>query len=83
MAANLTGDECPDFSTLSGIMDYFNKVPFETFKKELNEWFLKELPEKRPDLIKPDGEIDLPPGLQNLIDKIFNVAEEKDQSKLN
>ena len=83
MAANLAGDESPDFSTLSGIMEYFNKVPFETFKKELNEWFLKELPDKRPDLIKPDGGIDLPPGLQNLIDNIFRISEEKDQSKLN
>ena len=81
--ANLPDDESPDFSTLSGIMDYFNKVPFETFKKELTAWFLKELPEKRPDLIKPDGQIDLPPGLHNLIDKIFKLAEEKDQSRLN
>jgi hypothetical protein len=41
-------------------MDYFNKVPFETFKMRLTEWFMKELPNKRPDLIKPNGEIDLP-----------------------
>jgi hypothetical protein len=83
MVAKLTGDESPDFSTLSGIMDYFHKVPFETFKKELNEWFLKELPNKRPDLINPDGEINLPSSLSELVAKIFKLAEEKDQSKLN
>lgn len=83
MAANLAGDESPDFSTLSSIMEYFHKVPFETFKKELMEWFLKELPDKRLDLIKPNGEIDLPPGLQNLMESIFKLAEEKDQSRLN
>lgn len=76
-------DESPDFSTLSGIMEYFNKVPFETFKKELNEWFLKELPDKRPDLIDTKGAIDLPPALSELVRKIFRVAEEKDQSNLN
>jgi hypothetical protein len=81
--SKLTNDESPDFSTLSGIMEYFNKVPFETFKRELSEWFLKELPDKRPDLIKANGEIDFPPGLQNLIDKIFKLVEEKDQSRLN
>jgi len=83
MAANLSGDETPDFSTLSGIMGYFKRVPFETFKRELTEWFLKALPDKRPDLIKPNGEIDLPSGFHNLIDKIFKLTEEKDQSRLN
>jgi hypothetical protein len=83
MVAKLTGDESPDFSTLSGIMDYFHKVSFETFKRELTDWFMRELSDKRPDLIKPDGEIDLPPSLFNLIDKIFKLADEKDQSRLN
>ncbi|MFA6083432.1 hypothetical protein [Mucilaginibacter sp.] len=83
MVAKLSDDESPDFSTLSGIMDYFNKVPFETFKEKLNDWFLKELPEKRPDLVKPNGDIDLPPGLFDLIEKIYKLAEEKDQSRLN
>ncbi len=83
MVAKLSDDESPDFSTLSGIMDYFNKVPFETFKKKLDEWFIRELPEKRPDLIKPDGEIDLPYGFHNFIDKLFKLAEKKDQSRLN
>ena len=77
------GDESPDFSTLSGIMEYFNKVPFAIFKEELNEWFLKELPNKRPDLINYDGNIDLPPSLSDLVNKIIKLAEEKDQSKLN
>jgi hypothetical protein len=81
--SKLTNDESPDFSTLSGIMEYFNKVPFETFKRELNEWFVKELPNKRPDLVKANGDIDLPAGLQNLIDKIYKLAEERDQSQLN
>jgi len=77
------GDESPDFSTLSGIMEYFNKVPFDTFKKELNEWFLKELPNKRPDLLNFEGKIDMPPALSDLVEKIFKLGEEKDQSKLN
>jgi hypothetical protein len=83
MTANLPGDESPDFSTLSGIMDYFNKVPYETFKKELTEWFLRELPYKRPDLVKHQGDVDLPPNLLNLIEQIFKMGEEKDQSRLN
>ena len=77
------GDESPDFSTLSGIMEYFNKVPFDTFKKELNEWFLKELPNKRPDLLNSEGKTDMPPALSDLVEKIFKLGEEKDQSKLN
>ena len=83
MTANLPDDATPDFSTLSGIMDYFNKVPFETFKKDLNEWFLKELPNKRPDLLNADGKIDVPPAFNELVAKIFKLAEEKDQSNLN
>jgi hypothetical protein len=78
-----TNGESTDFNTLSGIMDYFNKVPYEIFKKDLTEWFEKELPVKRPDLIKANGDIDLPPGLQNIVDKIFKLAEEMDQSRLN
>jgi len=83
MTTSSTGEESPDFSTLSGIIEYFNKVPFETFKKDLTEWFKNELPDKRPDLIKPDGEIDLPSGFHNFIDKVFKLAEEKDQGRLN
>ena len=80
---HLTNDESPDFSTLSGIMNYFNKVPFETFKKELNEWLVRELPNKRPDLIKTNGEVDLPAGFHDFMDKILKLAEEMDQSRLN
>ena len=83
MEAKSADDESPDFSTLTGIMEYFNKVPFETFKKELNGWFLRELPSKRPDVIDTNGAIDLPPALSELVKKIFKLAEEKDQSKLN
>ncbi len=83
MMAKFTGDESPDFSTLSGIMDYFHKVPFETFKEKLKEWFMKELPEKRPDLVRPGGEIDLPPGFFNFIEQLCKTAEEMDQSRLN
>lgn len=83
MTANITNDESPDFSTLSGIMEYFYKVPFEIFKRDLTEWFQTELPEKRPDLVKANGDVDLPSGLQNLIDKIFKLSEEMDQSRLN
>ncbi|WP_184547322.1 hypothetical protein [Mucilaginibacter sp. FT3.2] len=83
MEPKTPGDEYRDFSTLSGIMEYFNKVPFETFKKELNEWFIKELPKKRPDLISTDGKNRIPPELSKLVAKIFKIAEEKDQSNLN
>lgn len=83
MTAKFPGDESPNFSTLTDIMEYFNKVPFEIFKKDLTEWFMRELPNERPDLIKPDGKIDLPPSLFNFIDKLFKLAEEKDHSKLN
>jgi len=83
MEPKSTGDETPDFSTLTGIMEYFNKVPFETFKKDLNEWFIKELPNKRPDLLNPDGKVNMPPALSDLVEKIFKLGEEKDQSKLN
>jgi hypothetical protein len=80
---HLPNDETPDFSTLSGIMAYFNKVPFETFKKELNDWFARELPNNRPDLIKTNGEFDLPAGFHDLMDKIMKLAEEMDQSRSN
>jgi hypothetical protein len=83
MVVKLTSDDSPDFNTLSGIMEYFNKVPFETFKEKLNEWFIRELPDKRPDLVKYGGGVDLPPNLFNLIEQIFKMAEEKDQSRLN
>ena len=79
----LISDDSPDFNTLSGIMEYFNKVPFETFKEKLNEWFIRELPDKRPDLINCDGEANLPQSLFNLIEQIFKMTEEKDQSRLN
>lgn len=81
--SNLTNDDLPDFSSLSGIMEYFNRVPFETFKRSLTEWFEKELPDKRPDLVKANGDIDLPVGFHDFIDNILKLAEEKDQSKLN
>jgi len=83
MTPKIPGGESPNFNTLSDIMDYFNKVPFEIFKQNLTEWFMKELPEKRPDLIGPDGKNNLPPSLFNIIDNIFKLAEEKDQAKLN
>jgi len=83
MESKISNNESPDFSTLSGIMEYFHKVPFEVFKKELNEWFLKELPNKRPDLINLNGDVNLPPSFPNLISEIFKISEEKDQSNLN
>jgi hypothetical protein len=73
----------PDFSTLTGIMEYFTKVPFEIFKKELTGWFMKELPGKRPDLVNSNGEPDLPEGFGELIESIFRQAELNDQTHLN
>jgi hypothetical protein len=83
VVAKLSNDESPDFSTLTGIMEYFHKVPFETFKKTLNDWFLQQLPEKRPDLISPNGKPKLPEELFALIDRIYKVAEEKNQARSN
>jgi hypothetical protein len=73
----------PDFSTLSGIMEYFHKVPFDVFKAKLNEWFITQLPEKRPDLIDEEGQFKLPKEFNDLMASIFLRAEEKDQARLN
>ena len=72
----------PDFSTLTGIMEYFHKVPFEQFKKELNEWFKSELAEKNK-LSKSAGVNTLPDNFEGFIESIFKLAEEKDQQRLN
>jgi FMN phosphatase YigB (HAD superfamily) len=33
----------PDFSTLIGIMERFNGVPYDQFQEELDRWFTKEM----------------------------------------
>jgi len=81
--SKLSNDESPDFSALSNIMDYFNKVPFEIFKRELNEWFYKEFKNSRPDLLNGNSQNDVPPEFKKFIEAIFKLAEEKDHSHLN
>lgn len=80
---NLSADKVPDFNTLSEIMAYFKTVPLETFKKNLNAWFMKELPIKRPDLVNTDGVIELPDGLEDLIENILTVTVDNNQSRSN
>jgi hypothetical protein len=78
-----TSGHHPDFSTLTGIMEYFSKVPFEIFKMELTKWLMKELPGKRPDLVNSNGDPGLPEGFDELIESIFQQAELNDQTHLN
>ncbi len=77
MNTSHTDVDHPDFSTLTGIMEYFNNVPFETFKMELTKWFMKELPERRPDWTKANGDPALPESFEKLIESIFQIAKLK------
>lgn len=63
----------PDFSTLTGIMERFYRVPYEQFQRELNDWFTGNLLEKGMDLntLQQNGF----PGLPNLISSIYHRAE--------
>jgi hypothetical protein len=76
------GAHQPDFSTLTGIMEYFNKVPFDIFKMELTKWFMKEMPGKRPDLVNSNGDPCLSEGFNELIEFIFKQAEINNQTHL-
>lgn len=64
----------PDFSTLTGIMDYFSKVPFETFKKELDKWFIREIGKKQTESGSKEGHVNVPEDLLKLIDTIYKKA---------
>jgi hypothetical protein len=70
----------PDFSTLTGIMDYFSKVPFETFKKELDKWFIQEINKKQTADMLHDGHDKIPEGLLKLIDTIYMQADNLEKS---
>lgn len=50
MRVKVPGDDLGDFSSLSGIMEHFSRVPFDQFQKELDERFYKSLEEKNIDL---------------------------------
>ncbi|WDF77078.1 hypothetical protein PQ469_24650 [Mucilaginibacter sp. KACC 22773] len=67
----------PDFSTLSGIMEHFSRVPLEQFKADLNEWFYKSLDDNQIDLCKLNGEntIGFPEQLKHFVQDIYNQAE--------
>jgi hypothetical protein len=41
--------DSPDFSSLNEIMLQFSMLPYEQFRKELDEWFLVSLKEKGVD----------------------------------
>ncbi|EHQ24757.1 hypothetical protein Mucpa_0565 [Mucilaginibacter paludis DSM 18603] len=71
--AEKSNPESPDFSTLTGIMERFHRVPYEQFQKELNDWFTGNLREQGIDLntLQEDGII----GLPNLISEIYHRAE--------
>jgi hypothetical protein len=66
----------PDFSTLTGIMDYFHRVPFETFQKDLNDWFSKALLDKGidPENIQIKGHPNLS-SVPDLVSQIYHQAE--------
>lgn len=73
----------PDFSTLTGIMDYFSKVPFETFKKELDKWFIQEINKKQTESMLKKGHDNIPEDLLKLIDTIYKQAANLEQSHFN
>jgi hypothetical protein len=66
-----------DFSTLTGIMDYFSKVPFETFKKDLDKWFIEEVNKKQAESILKEGRGNIPEGMMILIETIYRQANNK------
>jgi hypothetical protein len=74
---NTDKNDKPDFSTLGGIMAYFGQVPFEQFRRELDEWFLKGLEEKGIDLENLNGinTKDFPVDLRALIKNIYDQGE--------
>jgi hypothetical protein len=73
MEASQSKPNSPDFSTLTGIMERFYRVPYEQFQRELNDWFTGNLLEKGLDLntLQQNGFPDLP----NLISSIYRRAE--------
>jgi len=73
MEASQSKPNSPDFSTLTGIMERYYRVPYEQFQRELNDWFTDNLLEKGMDLntLQQNGF----PGLPNLISSIYHRAE--------
>jgi hypothetical protein len=73
MEASQSKPNSPDFSTLTGIMERFYRVPYEQFQRELNDWFTGNLLEKGLDLntLQQNGF----PDLHNLISSIYRRAE--------
>jgi len=73
----------PDFSTLAGIMEHFSKVPFEQFKKELDEWFYQSLQGKDKDLnsLNCEDASKLPDQLKLLVQQIYKEAEELEKKQ--
>ncbi|MET3981892.1 hypothetical protein ABIB62_004548 [Mucilaginibacter sp. UYP25] len=67
----------PNFNSLGEIMGYFQQVPFEQFKSNLDEWFLKSLGEKGIDLENLNGNCtkNFPVDLQVLIKEIYERGE--------
>jgi len=72
----------PDFSTLTGIMDHFQKVPFEQFKNDLDNWFKTEWAERRQTSAN-SADCSLPDNFEEFIKNIYMLAERKEQQKLN
>jgi hypothetical protein len=67
----------PNFNSLGEIMGYFHQVPFEQFKSDLDEWFLKNVGEKGIDLENLNGYCtkNFPLDLQVLIKEIYERGE--------
>jgi hypothetical protein len=77
MSNERTSHDLPDFSTLSGIMEHFSRVPFDQFQQELNEWFYKSLDKKGIDLYKLNDTdtTGFPEQLRQFVENIYRQAE--------
>ncbi|WDF77114.1 hypothetical protein PQ469_24830 [Mucilaginibacter sp. KACC 22773] len=83
MAKKCPQNKQPDFSSLSGIMEHFSRVPFEQFKLDLDEWFGKSLEGKGIDLCKLNGQdtTGFPEQLKAFVDCIYRKAEISGQNE--
>lgn len=82
MDTDCSNGKSPNFKSLAEVMEHFSKVPFETFKKDLNEWFLNALTDQKSGLLEVNPGVNLA-GLLNFAENMFKVAEEMDQARLN
>jgi hypothetical protein len=70
----------PSFATLSEIMQHYERVPFDQFKKDLNLWFETECKAKADNdsAFRALGGANFPEQFQDLVAKLFSEAERLD-----